>query len=143
MTENSIFIRLEIENPRANGPTENWIVFGAPQGKNQLLDWRLGNKIYWVQLQIKQLLSIKCFHSIRKYVDKAMLLQLYIKLVWILFSLTQTPILSASGHIALPGEALLMNKTGESARGIHLAVPSLAQPNRKQSTNAWASGVAF
>lgn len=61
----------------------------------------------------------------------------------ILFSLVQAPILSASAHIALPGEALLMNKTGESARGNHLAVPSLAQPNRKQSTNTWASGVAF
>lgn len=75
MTENGIFIRLEIENLRANGPTENWIDFGAPHGKNQLLDWRLGNKICWVQLEIKQLLSIKCFHSIREDVDKAMLLQ--------------------------------------------------------------------
>lgn len=36
--ENGIFIRLEIENLTANGPTENWIVFGAPHGKNESLD---------------------------------------------------------------------------------------------------------
>jgi len=46
----------------------------------------------------------------------------------ILSSLTRAPILSASACISLAGEALLINRTGESADGIHrrLAVLSLA-----------------
>lgn len=44
----------------------------------------------------------------------------------ILSSLTQAPILSASAYTSLAGEALLNIRTGESADGIHLAVPSLA-----------------
>lgn len=42
----------------------------------------------------------------------------------ILSSLTQAPILSASAYISPAGEALLIDRTGESADGIYLAVPS-------------------
>lgn len=54
---NGLFIKLEIENLRSNGSTENWIVFGDTHGKNQLQNWWLENKICWVQLEITQPLS--------------------------------------------------------------------------------------
>lgn len=61
----------------------------------------------------------------------------------ILPSVLWAPILSASTYIPLASEALLINRTGELADGSHLAVPSLAEPNPKQSAKAWASGAAF